>query len=351
MPQPLKPLPPEDLEHVLEHTRELWSEASGKSFFITGGTGFFGMWLLESFAHINDQLALGMRATILTRDPAAFAQKAPHLTARHDLQFIQGDICSFPFPEGHFDYIIHAASDLSGTQSQNPVSFIESTLNGCRRVVKLACDRGAKRFLFASSGAVYGPMTEGRKHLHENASVSAMPLQSRSAYMEAKRLGELICSMECENHGVTATIARGFAFMGPYLPLDSHLAAPTFLQAALCGKEIVIQGHGQTVRSYLYGADLAIWLFTILLRGEHARPYNLGSDIPITISQLAESTAKACGSRAGIRILGNLQPHETAEVYLPDINRACTELGLGVFTPFEESLKRTVLYHAPINNP
>jgi nucleoside-diphosphate-sugar epimerase len=194
-------------------------------------------------------------------------------------------------------------------------------------------------------------MTKGRKHLQENAPVSAMPLESQSAYMEAKRLGELICSMECGSHGVTATIARGFAFMGPYLPLDSHLAAPAFLKAALCGKEIVIQGHGQTVRSYLYGADLAIWLFTILLRGEHARPYNLGSDIPITIAQLAESTAKACGSRAGIRILGHLQPDETAEVYLPDINRARTELGLDVFTPFEESLKRAVLYYSLINIP
>jgi dTDP-glucose 4,6-dehydratase len=349
--QPVKPLSLEDLEHVLEHTRELWSEASGKSFFITGGTGFFGMWLLESFAYINAQFALGMRATILTRDPVAFARKAPHLATRAELRFIQGDICSFPFPEGHFDYIIHSASDLSGSQLQNPVSLIESTLNGCRRVVKLACDRGARRFLFASSGAVYGPMTKGRKHLQENAPVSAMPLESQSAYMEAKRLGELICSMECGSHGVTATIARGFAFMGPYLPLDSHLAAPAFLKAALCGKEIVIQGHGQTVRSYLYGADLAIWLFTILLRGEHARPYNLGSDIPITIAQLAESTAKACGSRAGIRILGHLQPDETAEVYLPDINRARTELGLDVFTPFEESLKRAVLYYSLINIP
>jgi hypothetical protein len=111
MPQPVKPLPPEDLAHVLEHTRDLWSEASGKSFFITGGTGFFGIWLLESFANINEQLALGMLATVLKRDPAAFARKSPHLAARADLKFIQGDIRSFPFPEGEFGYIIHAASE------------------------------------------------------------------------------------------------------------------------------------------------------------------------------------------------------------------------------------------------
>ena len=78
-------LPAADLAHVLSHTRERWSEARGASFFITGGTGFFGRWLLESFAHANDALALGMRATVLTRDRAAFARMAPHLAARADL--------------------------------------------------------------------------------------------------------------------------------------------------------------------------------------------------------------------------------------------------------------------------
>ena len=85
MPVPAPALPAEDLEHVFRHTRGLWAEAKGAEFFITGGTGFFGRWLLESFAHANDRLGHGMRATVLTRDPAAFAGQAPHLAARADL--------------------------------------------------------------------------------------------------------------------------------------------------------------------------------------------------------------------------------------------------------------------------
>ena len=111
MSAPVKPLPGDDLDHVLAHTRDLWIEARGQTFFITGGTGYFGMWLLESFAHANDALALGMRAVVLTRDPEGFAKKAPHLTSRSDIEFVQGSLSSFTFPHGRFDHVIHAAAD------------------------------------------------------------------------------------------------------------------------------------------------------------------------------------------------------------------------------------------------
>src|ERR1043166_2068370 len=109
----LPPLPREDLEHVLAHTRELWAEAHEQSFFITGGTGFFGVWLLESFLHANAALSLNARAVVLTRNPATFAQKAPHLTGRADVELVQGDIRDFAFPHQRFAYVVHAATEAS----------------------------------------------------------------------------------------------------------------------------------------------------------------------------------------------------------------------------------------------
>ena len=47
-----KPVPIADLEHVLQHTAHLWEQMRGREIFITGGTGFFGCWLLETFCYI-----------------------------------------------------------------------------------------------------------------------------------------------------------------------------------------------------------------------------------------------------------------------------------------------------------
>jgi dTDP-glucose 4,6-dehydratase len=98
MPNPLA----SDLDHILDHTRGLWDELRGERIFITGGTGFFGCWLLESFIWANEQLDLGARATVLTRAPEAFRRKAPHLAANRSVSLIHGDVRSFEAPKAPF---------------------------------------------------------------------------------------------------------------------------------------------------------------------------------------------------------------------------------------------------------
>src|SRR5580693_2196455 len=94
-----------DLELIAANTQGLWDELRGARIFITGGTGFFGCWLVESFCFMNHLLGLGAEATILTRSPAAFAQKCPHLASDAAVTLHAGDVRSFVFPDGEYRYV------------------------------------------------------------------------------------------------------------------------------------------------------------------------------------------------------------------------------------------------------
>ena len=334
---------------MLEHTRDLWSEASGKSFFITGGTGFFGMWLMESFAHINDQLALGMQATILTRDPAAFARKAPHLANRADLQFIQGDIRSFPFPEGQFDYIIHAATEASAKLNEEaPHEMLDAIVAGTRRVLDFAAQCGVKKLLLTSSGAVYGKQPSDITHISEDYLGAPDPLLPGSAYGEGKRLAEHMCCVHARHHGYEAKIARGFAFVGPHFPLDAHFAIGNFIRDAMQGTPIQINGDGTPMRSYLYASDLAVWLWTILFKAPHARAYNVGSDEDKNFTELATTVSSLLGGSHSISIAQKADLSRSISRYVPCIGRARNELRLTTNISLGDAIGRTVAWYSSL---
>src|ERR1017187_8329865 len=111
----------EDLDHILDHTRDLWEELRGQRIFITGGTGFFGCWLLESFAWANRKLCLKASASVLTRNPGAMRSKAPHIFESPAIQIRQGDVRTFVPSGGEFSHVMHAASAGSADPDQDPL--------------------------------------------------------------------------------------------------------------------------------------------------------------------------------------------------------------------------------------
>lgn len=343
MPAPVAPLPAEDLDHVLAHTRKLWAGAKGATFFITGGTGFFGMWLLESFARANDALALGMRAVVLTRDPAAFAQKAPHLAARIDLTFHQGDLRTFVFPAGRFTHLIHAAADTGvWTKNQSAQGLLENIAAGMRHLLEFAATAGSRNFLHVSSGAVYGPQPAGLTHLAEDHGGIAEPLPADAVWAEGKRLAEQLCQTHAAQHGYALKIARCFAFVGPYL--DENYAIGNFIRDARQGRPIRVTGDGTPRRSYLYAADLAIWLWTLLLAAPPGRAYNVGSPADVSIAELARTVSAAAGGNSPVQIAGTAEPGRPLSRYVPAITRAETELGLRVWIPLADAISKTIAW-------
>jgi dTDP-glucose 4,6-dehydratase len=136
-------------------------------------------------------------------------------------------------------------------------------------------------------------------------------------------------------------IARCWAFIGPHLPLDTHFAAGNFLRNALDSSTIQIGGDGTAERSYLYAADLAIWLWTILVKAPPLRAYNVGSGQAVSIRGLAEVIANQQHPALPIAIAKLPVPGASPARYVPCVRRA-SELGLAETISLEDAVQRTL---------
>lgn len=335
-----------DLEHILAHTQGLWGAFQGKRLFLTGGTGFFGKWFLESFIWANRHLHLEAQLVVLTRNSTLFLQDFPQFGVDPSVSFHQGDIQSFDFPTETFDFVIHAATAASVQMVQEaPLEMFDTIVAGTRHTLDFAVHCGAKRFLLTSSGAVYGSQPSELVNVPESYQGAPSTLLSGSVYGEAKRLAELLCVIYQQQHGLHCSIARCFAFVGPYLNLDIHYAVGNFIRDGLKQQPIHIRGDGTPTRSYLYAADLMIWLWTILVRGQRSQAYNVGSDQSVSIKELA------------LKVRGLLDPSPEVIVeqkasleapllrYVPSTELARTELQLETFIPLNEALSRTIKFY------
>ncbi len=332
----------EDLRLICAADAPGWQELRRARLFITGGTGFFGCWLLETIAALNEQLSLGIRATILSRNPERFRQRAPWLAANNDFEFICGDICSFAFPDGQFTHVIHAATEASAQlNDKTPLIMLDAILQGTQRCLEFATKRGVRKLLFTSSGAVYGRQPADVTHLPETFCGGPDPLDPRSAYAEGKRVAELQCTLVAAASELETKIVRCFAFIGPYMQLDAHFAIGNFIRDQLSGGPIRVKGDGLPIRSYMYASDLMVWLWTVLLRGKSGRAYNIGSEEGITIGELAREVAEALTPRVTVEIFGNPNRAGAADRYVPSTVRAREELGLRCEVPLREAIQRT----------
>jgi nucleoside-diphosphate-sugar epimerase len=358
---PPHPIIAEDIRDVLSRTQSLWPEMKGASVFITGATGFFGIWLLETLLAANREFSLGCRVIALSRDPDRFAAKAPHLAHDPAVISITGDVRDFALPSGPVTHVIHAATEASAKLNiESPQTMFDVCMEGTRRVLTLGKEKQPARMLLTSSGAVYGRQPPELSHIPENFAGGPDPLDPRNAYAEGKRAAEQLCAIAClqppAGAGLHITIARCFAFVGPHLPLDAHFAIGNFIRDALAGGPIRVNGDGSPYRSYLYAADLAEWLFTILLRGQPGRAYNVGSEEAVSIRDLAYRVAGVAARATGLPsdvVVSRPSPAVSTAIpdrYVPICRRTFEELCLTPATPLDLAIERTLRYRLALTS-
>ena len=342
-------VPGSDLDAIVDRARPALSELAGRHLLITGVSGFFGKWLLGSLLHASRVLDLDLRLTGVARSATGLFGTYPWLASDPSLTLVDADVTTWTGPEGPVDDVLHLATPASAALNRDhPQEMLRIITSGMSNILARSRASGARRFLLASSGAVYGKVPPGTPSVSESYVGAPDPLDVSTSYHQGKRIAEHLGALEARDGAIELKVARCFAFAGPHLPLAAHFAFGNFLRDATERGHVYVGGDGTAVRSYLYAGDLVVWLLTILVRGESGRPYNVGSEEGVTIRQLAERVATHAGCEFSVaREPGSDPP----DIYLPSTARARTELGLREWTNLDGCIVRTLDFLGQKSNP
>jgi nucleoside-diphosphate-sugar epimerase len=315
----------------------------GLRLYLSGATGFFGKNVLALCAELHRRGAV-FELTALSRAPEVFLAANAWCRGQPWLTWVRGDARE-PWPgRGDFDLLLHAATDTHASAHVDKGSVFDGILAVTRRALEFSAAHRVRRLLLTGSGAQYGAIpADCSAGVPESAHFACDPSKPSSAYGEAKRASETLAALHAERHGCAVVNTRCFAFVGPGLPLDGHFAIGNFIRDTLGGQRIELRSAGEAVRSYLYGADLAVWLLILLLEADGGATINVGSDQGLRVFDLAKKVRDCLDPSLEV-LRGPAVGGEERQFYLPAIATA-RAMGLDVWTGLEQAIRRTAQWH------
>ncbi|HVZ50273.1 MAG TPA: NAD-dependent epimerase/dehydratase family protein, partial [Gemmatimonadaceae bacterium] len=283
--------------------------------------------------------------TAVVRDAGAFAARHPHLAPA--VALVAGDVRTAAVPRSA-THVVHCASAASpAMNAERPDEVVDIIVAGTDHMLTAAEHAAARgdgvRFLHLSSGSVYGPQPATLERIPETFAGHADPASPAQRFGAAKLAAERRGAI-ATSRGVRFTVARGFAMIGPRLPLDGAFAIGNFIGDALAGRPVEVRGDGTPVRSWLHAADVAAWCWTILACGAAGAVYNVGSDEAVTIGDAAARIAARAVPPVPVRCLGQGAPGAPPSRYVPDVECARHALGLRVRIPLDDAIARTMAW-------
>lgn len=269
-----------------------YGKLKNKSILVTGSTGLIGKALVDYILLISDKFGLNITLYGAGRSEENFNAR---FSKKNNLHYFSYDINKPVNTSIHFDYIIHAASNADPKMfAADPVGTMTANFMGTYNLLEYAQKSSSERFVFISSGEVYGQWDGICESFSENYSGYVNFTDSRGCYPSGKRAAENLVVCYKEQYGVDGVIVRLSHTYGPtQLKRDSR-AMSEFFNLAVENKNIVLKSRGEVVRSYTCVFDAVSGIISALIAGESGQAYNIANkNSVVSIASLAEKIA-AC---------------------------------------------------------
>lgn len=317
-----------------------WDKLDGCNILITGATGLIGSCLVEILMSRKER-KYNVYASGRNKERALrrFAEYRDDLS----FHFVSYDVMSPLDCDINFDYIIHAASNASPNFfAEKPVEVIKSNIMGTCNLLEYGMKHSIRRFLFVSSGEVYGE-GDGRV-FDEEYSGYVNPAKPRSCYPSSKRAAETLCVSYGSEYGIDTVIARPSHTYGPHFTEADNRVYAQFIRNVIDGKDIIMKSTGAQFRSWCYVVDCASAILHILLKGENGVAYNIAdSKSNISIRELAEMVASIGGKKVVIELPSDQEKAGynvvTKSVFATD---RLQSLGWSPISSMRENMKKTI---------
>lgn len=289
----------QDILKICQSSDLPWTDLSGCNILVTGATGLIGGCLVETLMQ-NPQKDYNVYAS--GRNEERARNRFKNYVNDKAFHFVRHDVLCPLECDIRFDYIIHAASNASPNFfAQKPVEIIKSNIDGVANLIEYGLKHGMKRFLYVSSGEVYGE-GDGRVFT-EDYSGYVNCATPRACYPSSKRAAETLCVAYATEYGADVVIARPCHTYGPHFTEQDNRVYAQFIRNVLQGEDIVMKSTGEQFRSWCYVVDCVSALLYILLKGEKCQAYNIADNTSdITIRELANMIAEIGGRKVIIDI-------------------------------------------------
>lgn len=288
----------EEMERICDAPFIPWERFYGKHILITGATGLIGYTLTNVLLYVSQKRRLEMTVLALVRDEARARERFSQWDSLFGkaLCFISGNVEHLPEILPPVDYIIHGASQTASRAFvEQPVETIRTALAGTEKLLELAKEKNVLGFAYLSSMEVYGHPAKGHKVAEwEIGAIS--PLNLRNSYSVSKLMCENLCCAYAAQYHVPAAIVRLTQTFGPGVNYSDSRVFAQFARCVIEKKDIVLKTKGETERSYLYTADAASAVLTVLLKGKAGQAYNAADESTYcSIAQMAQRIAEMGG--------------------------------------------------------